>query len=248
MPGKSPLSSYCTDHAWKGRADCVHCSIRGMMLFSPLPQASFAHLLHPVDNMRYAPGSLLYTEGERGRHVFSIRRGLVKLLCQGADGSQRIVRLLGKGAVVGLELLDQGASYHHSAVAVQEVDLCAIPVSTLKDLERQHPELCDKVRQQLQFQVDRADHWIKQLNTGMTRDRIGQLLLLLKELGADPNGDIELLPRDDMAAVVGVTKETASRVIADFKRQGLLYKVAANKFRVEVGKLRDLLGRESSPD
>jgi CRP/FNR family transcriptional regulator, anaerobic regulatory protein len=246
MSVKSALNSYCTDHEWKGRADCEHCSIRGMMLFSALPQDSFTHLLHPIDNYRYAAGSELYAEGVHGQEAFSIRRGLVKLLCRGPDGSQRIVRLLGKGAVVGLELLDKGVTYHHTAIAAQELDLCAIPMPTLKNLEAHHPELCNKVRQQLQYQVDRADHWIKKLNTGMTRARIAHLLLLLQELGADRNGDIELLSRDDMAAVVGVTKETASRVIADFKRQGLLYKVAVNRFRVEVERLRELAGRESS--
>lgn len=247
MPHSS-LTSYCTDPEWKGRADCAHCAIRSMMLFSPLPPASFTHLLHPIDNMRYAPGSLLYAEDEPGRHVFSIRRGLVKLLCQGADGSQRIVRLLGKGAVVGLELLDQGVNYHHSAITVQEVDLCAIPVSTLRDLEEHHPGLCDRVRQQLQYQVERADHWIKQLNTGTARMRIAHLLLMLMEIAADRNGDIELLPRDDIAAAVGVTKETASRIVADFRRQELLFRVAVNTFRVEAGKLRDLADRELSAD
>ena len=246
MPHRSP-TSYCTDPEWKGRADCAHCAIRGMMLFSPLPPMSFTHLLHPIDNMRYAPGSLLYAEGEPGRHVFSIRRGLVKLLCQGADGSQRIVRLLGKGAVVGLELLDQGVDYHHSAITVQEVDLCAIPVSTLRGLEEHHPGLCDRVRQQLQYQVERADYWIKQLNTGTARARIIHLLLLMTEIAADRNGDIELLSREDIAAVAGITKETASRIVADFKRQELLHKVAVNTFRLDTGKLRELADRKQSP-
>jgi CRP-like cAMP-binding protein len=219
-----------------------------MMLFSPLPDGSFTELLQPIDNLRYQPGSVLYQEGKRGKMVFSIRRGLVKLLCQGPDGSQRIVRLLGKGSVVGLERLDQRVGYHHTAIAVQELDLCAIPLVTLQDLERQHPELCDRVRQQLQYQVDRADHWIKKLNTGVARARIAHLLLLLQELGANRNGDIELLPREDMAAVVGVTKETASRIIAVFKRQRLIYKVAANTFRVESVKLHELAEQALLPD
>lgn len=238
-------SSFCTDHEWQGRSDCIHCSIRGMMLFSQLPPESFAHLLQPIDNERYPPDSVLYHEGRPGRMVFSIRRGLVKLLSQDSEGGERIVRLVGKGAVVGLELLEKGASYRHTAVAVQEVDLCAIPLVTLRDLEAHYPSLCDRIREQLQYQIDRADQWIKHLNTGKARVRIAELLLLLAEIGGDSNGDIHLLHRDDMAAVVGITKETASRIIAEFKRHRLLYKVAANLYRVEVQRLRELIAHES---
>ncbi|MDX5334435.1 MAG: Crp/Fnr family transcriptional regulator [Gammaproteobacteria bacterium] len=247
MPYHILKSSYCTDHEWKGRSDCAHCSIRGMMLFSQLPPESFAHLLQPIDNETYPPNSILYGEGRPGRLVFSIRRGLVKLLSQDSEGNERIVRLVGKGAVIGLELLDKGVSYRHTAVAVQNVDLCAIPLATLKDLEEHHPALCDRIRQQLQYQIDRADQWIKHLNTGKARVRIAELLLLLTEISGDKNGDVELLPRDDMAAVVGITKETASRIIAEFKRHRLLYKVAAGLYRVEVQRLRELIAHEARP-
>ncbi|BAZ92963.1 Crp/Fnr family transcriptional regulator [Thiohalobacter sp. COW1] len=240
MTGQTKPASYCTDRKWKGRADCSHCGIRRLMLFSELPEVSFAHLLKPIDNFVLVPGGILYEEGKGGEVVYSIRRGLVKLMHSKPSGEQRIVRLLGQGAVVGLELLDAGVPYQHTAMAVQPVDVCAIPVSTLRDLEAHHPELCDRIRQQLQYHVDRADHWIKTLNTGVARDRIAQLLLLLTELAPDRNGDIQLLPRDDMAAVVGMTPETASRIIADFRRRGLLAKIAPGTYRIEKQRLQRL--------
>jgi CRP/FNR family transcriptional regulator, anaerobic regulatory protein len=245
MPRNGRRSSYCTDHEWLGRADCAHCPIRAMMMFSALPQEAFDHLLHPVDNERYLCGNVLYEEGVAGKELFSIRRGLVKLTLLAPDGSERIVRLLGKGAVVGLELLDTSGAYNHSAVAIQDVDLCRIPLSTMHDLQEKYPELCRNVRQQLQYHVDRADHWIRHLNTGKARSRIAELLLLLAEIAPDQNGDIELVSRDDMASIADITKETASRIIAEFKRHGLVYKVATNTYRVSLQQLRDLIARES---
>ncbi len=247
MPGSKKIN-YCTDHHWQGRADCAHCGIRHLMLFADVPDNGFDHLLHPIDNHIYRAGATLYDEGVRGQTVFSIRRGLVKLLYRAPDGSQRIVRLLGRGVTVGLELLDDGVAYQHTAVAIQDVDLCAIPLSTLQDLQQRFPPLCDKVRHQVQLQVDRADHWIKALNTGVARERITQLLLLLLDIGADRNGDIQLPPREDMAAIVGVTMETASRVIADFKRRGILIKVAQDTFRCEPQQLQQLLQAPAAPD
>jgi len=249
MPMTNKPASYCTDSEWLGRSDCAQCGIRKLMLFSKLPEHSFANLLQPIDNHHYKTGATIYEEGIRGRHVFSIRRGLVKLLYQTSDGSQRIVRLLGRGVTIGLEVLDADVAYQHTAVVVQDVDLCMIPRKTLRDLEVKFPALCDQVRQQLQHQIERADHWIKALNTGSARARIAQLLLLLLDIGSDRNGDIQLLPRDDMAAVVGVTTETASRIIAEFGRRGLLSRVASNTYRCSVPQLQQVLAEaDKTPD
>lgn len=45
MSAKDLDSSYCTHPSWKGRADCVHCGVRSLMMFSALPESSFSQLL-----------------------------------------------------------------------------------------------------------------------------------------------------------------------------------------------------------
>lgn len=248
MPHGNKNLSYCTNRSWSGRANCAHCSVRSLMLFSRLPPESFEHLLQPIDHELHQTGSLLYQEGASGKDVFSIRQGLVKLVKSSADGSERVVRMLGRGAVIGLELFQRNGLYKHSAIAVQDLDVCRIPMVTLQDLDRHYPELCNDVRKELQMHIDRADHWIRHLNTGKARSRIAELILLLVDIAADRNGDVELVSRDDMASIVGVTKETASRVIAEFKRHKLIYKVAVNRYRVSADQLRDLIIRESQAD
>ena len=96
---------------------------------------------------------------------------MVKLVHIAQDGSYRIVRLLGPGAVIGLELLDAGDVYHHAAIAVDQVDLCRIPVLRVKQLESKHPKLCERVGEQLQDQLDQADQWIVALGVGAARQR-----------------------------------------------------------------------------
>ena len=86
-----------------------------------LEDSDFDHLLDPIDNLRYSAGALFYHQGDAGKTVFSIRCGLIKLTQTLADGSQRIVRLLGPGALVGLEAL-LGEQYRHTVIALQEVD------------------------------------------------------------------------------------------------------------------------------
>ena len=232
--------AYCTNVKWIGRAHCGKCHIRQLMLFSELPDTAFDHLLQPIDQYIYPPGSVIYEVNSGKNFLYSIRRGMVKLVHAGRDGTSRIVRLLGPGAAIGLELLEGDRGYHHTAVAVTRVDLCKIPVTTTRQLTGQHPQLCDRVGQQLQNQLDIADQWIVALSTGTARERVAQLLLLLDRFFSEENGEFILLNREDMAAITGVSVETVSRMIAEFKRQKILKRYRENLFMCNVTALEQI--------
>jgi len=231
------------DAEWKGRVNCARCGIRYLMLFSELPETAFSGLLYAIDNLSYEPGTALYEEGRHGNALYSIREGLVKLVSRVDDGDERIVRLLGFGSTIGLELLESGTAYRHSAIALDKLDVCRIPLPTILELESKFPELCRQIRQRLQQELNQADLWISALNTGPARRRLAHLLLIQTDIGADRRGNIQLLRRDDMAAMIGVSMETASRIIAEFKREGLLSKVGPNLFHADTERLTALAGR-----
>lgn len=237
---KAPANTYCTNVEWIGRAHCGNCHIRKLMLFSEMPASAFDVLLRPIDHFLYPSGTTLYEAGTQKQFIYSIRRGMIKLVHAAEDGSSRIVRLLGPGAAVGLELLDGADSYHHTAIAINQVDLCRIPVSTTKQLQSKYPTLCQHISQQLQDQLDLADQWIVALGTGTAKQRVAQLILVLDEFYADENGKFILLNREDMAAMIGVAVETVSRVIAEFKRQNIINKTKNSLYTCDVSVLQDI--------
>ena len=165
---------------------------------------------------------------------------MVKLVHTARDGSNRIVRLLGKGTAIGLELLDGAESYHHTAIALNKLDICKIPVSTVRRLEENHPLLCKHVSEQLQNQLDIADQWIVALGTGSARQRVAQLLLVLEQFFSEDNGAFILLNREDMAAITGIAVETVSRMIAEFKRQKILYRYRDNYYMCNAAALQEI--------
>lgn len=217
------------------------------MLFSDLPESAFEDLVFPIDNMLYSSGSVLYQEGDDDAVLYSMRSGLVKLLHLAADGSRRIVRLLGPGSTLGLELLDGDKGYRHTAVALSEVDVCRIPVATLSKLERAFPDLCRQVRNRLQDNLDRADQWIMTLNSGPASQRVAHLLLMLDTLSSHQNGDIELLGREDMAAIVGTSLETVCRIIADLRRKHIINRISHGLHHLDVAALRTLTHDRRAP-
>ena len=241
----TPERNYCTDTTWQGRAACKHCNIRHLMTLSGLPEQSFRKVLSPIDNICFPSAAVLFEQGQCDKGIFSVRNGIIKLLSLTADGTQRIVRLLGRGSAIGLELLDADEGYRHTAIALTPVDVCHIPLETLQQLDARYPQLCQEIRARLQEDLDQADQWIVTLGSGPARKRIAWLLLLMVEHGNDPNHEIELLSREDMAAIIGTTVETASRIIADLKRRDILHKSGAHRCLCDVAAL-EAIARASS--
>ena len=213
----------CTTPEWIGRADCKHCSIRHMMLFSDLQDSDLDHILEPIYNFRYAEMSQLYNQGDKDNKIYSIRRGFVKLVQTKSDGSLRIVRLLGPGALVGLEAL-LNKPYRHTVIALNELDVCRINTATLIKLEKEKPWLNEKVMAHWEQQLLFADRWISELSSGNIRSRTLKLFSFLLELSGDNSNIIRFFGYEDMASMIGTSRETFSRVVSELKNEGVISK------------------------
>jgi CRP/FNR family transcriptional regulator len=210
---------YCTDATWIGRADCKNCDVRGIVLFSELGEIDLSGILPPIDNLLLPAQSVLYREGDAGDNVFTIRRGLVRLVHYAANGTRRIVRLLKAGSVCGLEVLVT-SHYHQTAEAVSDTDICRIPAGVLSQIGSQNPALHRALMERWQNSLDDADAVITQLSTGSAQARAARYFLQV--CSDDPRTKCHDLSRSDIAALLGLTVETVSRVFAEFKRSGWL--------------------------
>lgn len=214
-----PNRAKCNDITWQGHADCRHCSVRHLVLFASLADADLGRTLAPIDELTYAPQVSLYRAGGRGEHVYTLRRGLLKLVQYLPNGTQRIVRLLRPGDVAGLEVLISGR-YHHSAICIEATNVCRIPIAVLKDLDSKKPALHRELMARWQRSLDQADDIITLFSTGSSQARVARLLLHLRHLPGETA--CNLLSREDMSALLGITVETASRIVANFKRKNLI--------------------------
>ncbi len=231
------MNTLTPSEAWHGKADCQTCALRDSVLFSGLGEKDFECIHSPIDIFLLPAGALLYRSGDEGRYLYTIRRGLVKLVQYLPDGSQRIVRLLKGTDVAGLEaLLDQ--RYQHDAVLLQTTEVCRLPVDVIRCMDRENPTLHRELMSRWQRALTEADAWLTELSTGSARQRVARLLLRL--VHDRENSQCELFSREDMGAMLGLTTETASRTIADFKRRGLLAKTAPNQYRCNIPELETL--------
>lgn len=208
----------CTNPEWLGRAKCASCEIRNSVLFSGLSSLELDSILQPIDNLYVPLHTQLYEKDAAAPNVYTIRSGLIKLKVDLPNGGQRIVRLLRPGDVAGMETL-VGERYHHTAIALQSSDVCRIPREVILQLDKTSPSVHQALMQRWQHQLNQADHFITALSTGPAEARMARLLITLGCTDSLP----ETLPgREDMGAMLGITTETASRIMAEFKRRGLV--------------------------
>ncbi|MCB1801877.1 MAG: Crp/Fnr family transcriptional regulator [Gammaproteobacteria bacterium] len=224
--------------AWSGEADCKRCTLRESALFAGLQESDFEQVHQPIDQLLLKPGQSVYHADTVGDRLFTVRSGMLKLVQYLPDGAQRIVRLVKAADVTGLEAL-LGQPYAHDAVAMQPTELCCLPVSTVKALSGRNPELHIELLKRWHRALSEADAWLTELSTGAARERIARLLLRLVRDLDQP--DCVLFGREDLGAMLGITTETASRTIAEFKRQGLLRELGGNHYRVDVEGMKRLL-------
>ena len=238
LAAMSKHKPYCTDEKWPGRADCKHCAIRSTVLFSALNTAELDQVLLNIDNGWHETGFELFGQHDDPAYIYTVRAGCVKMEHTLDDGTTRIVRLHYRGDAIGLEAL-LGESYRHSAIVMQRADICRIPVGVIHKLKAHNAQLYEQLIQRWQVSLEEAECFITDLNTGHAESRLARLLLKLDLHGEQ--GSIPKLLREDIAAIIGVTTETASRLMADFRRRELVTDGENRSMRCNTAALRQLV-------
>ncbi len=217
--------------AWYGLATCEKCAIRHLVLFADLTSEDFSTVHLPIEDLWLPPGSALYQPDQDASALFTVREGLIKLEQYLADGNHRIVSLLGPGDVAGLEA-SVSPHYEHAAIALLPTKVCRIPRDVVTRLS---PKLNRQLMGKWHDMVRRSHQCVRELSTGSARQRLARLFLLLAPASTE---HCRLFGRDDVGALLGITTETACRMVSDFKKRRLIGEVATNIFSRDIAGLQ----------
>ncbi len=216
--------------AWVGIADCKNCDTRELSLFACLSEDELLQTTsYPVAVFGVSRGSTVYQNEEVGSAIYTLKHGLIKLERLLPDGNRRIVRLIRSNDVFGLEVL-VNSTYEHDAVVLEDAKICKIPCELVNEIAKNSPQLYKQIMQRWQAALSETDNWLTDLLSGSARQRVARLILRLR----NDDDTCALLSRDDMGSLLSITTETASRVIAEFKRLGSLQEIGNNQFHCNV--------------
>ncbi len=192
------------------------------------------------------PAGVIYREGAFADKAFAIRSGLVKLVTHMPNGRVRILGLHGPGAVLGLMTPASACTtYNHTAVAVTNVEGGWTPIVQVRRLRRECSEEYLQLVERHCEELRGAERWITEFSGDTTTCRIARVIRYLAELQDLPDPDsVTLLTCQEMAEVIGVSTESASRVLARFKRLGILVPIGpeagSRHYRFDADRLEEI--------
>lgn len=217
---------------WQATAGCAECDIRQRTLFSALRDSDLERLRGSICSAAVPNGTVLFREDQPADAIYTLGRGLIKLTKQVPAG-ERIVRLLGPGAAVGLEAYS-GGHYRHTAVAMRPSDVCRIPLELLQGVQQQNEALAERVLAQWEQQLESADRWLAELGQGVASERMERLIAILAEMQGAEGPLVQLPPTADLASILGITRESVSRALADLRHSSTLKQVAPHIYEYRL--------------
>jgi CRP/FNR family transcriptional regulator, cyclic AMP receptor protein len=205
---------------------CAACSNRRPGWFCSLGSAVLADLELATSTISLPAQAPLFVQGEEARCLYLICGGYMKLTSCRADDKQMIVRVAGPGSMLGLYAVLSHGLYEVSAESLTPALLRPVERDRFLSFLRAHKEaqmravqcICQEYRFALQ---DACRIALAETVAG----RLGHLLVDLgHQIGEQfPSGEVRfplLLTHEEMASMSCTTRETVTRTLGQFRKDG----------------------------
>jgi CRP/FNR family cyclic AMP-dependent transcriptional regulator len=206
---------------------CSECRVRAERLFCNMSPGAVEALDAVKFTGLYPKGSLLFVEGEEPRGVFILCSGRAKLTTSSTEGKTLIVKIAEPGEVLGASATILGKPYEVSAETIEPSQLNFIKRDDFQKFLNGHAEACMHTAQQLSEKYHSAQREIRSLGLSQTTsEKLARLLLdWCDRSGEQTTKGIRLkvlLTHEEIAQMIGTTRETVTRLLSDFKRKKII--------------------------
>ena len=197
--------------------------LKSYVLFSYMELKHLEEISQLLERRSYPAGSTIFYEGEEGQGVYFLKKGRVKALKSNTEGEEQILEIMQAGDVFGEVVLFGIEEYPATTVAMEDTDVLFLSRSKFKEYFYQNPEIGWGMLHEMAIKLRNAQSKIKNLGLRDTKGRVATLLLNLYRKHGDENNEFTLeLNRQEMASLLGTTRETVSRTLSEFRNEGLI--------------------------
>ena len=197
---------------------------------SVLPETLLSDLFKEATVCSLREGEALFRAGDAGDGCYRIQTGLVKIVVASQHGEERILSLLGPGAIVGELSMIDGGPRSASVVAVADCSLSFVSRVRFQKYAEADPELAGYLVKTLSRRLRQADDLLAAATFLSVKGRLARALLNLAEhAGEEQDGRIELrhkISQGDLAAMAGVARENVSRTISDWRKRNIVIRLS----------------------
>jgi CRP/FNR family transcriptional regulator len=217
--------------------------VRDQFLFCNLQVSALKDLERVRSVASYPKGAILFLEGQPARGVFILCSGRAKLSMSSSDGKTIILRIAEPGEVLGLSAAISGKAYE---VTVETLEPCQGNFIAREDLlrfVRTHGDASIHMAQELSNNYHCAYCDIRALGLGHSAtERLAQLLLDWSKKSEGVRGDVRItvaLTHEEIAQLIGSSRETVTRCFAELKRLNLIAVKGASVVIRDRNKLKE---------
>ncbi|ABW19668.1 Crp/Fnr family transcriptional regulator [Alkaliphilus oremlandii] len=172
-------------------------------------------------------GTIIFMEGDKGEAFYFIKSGKIKIYKTTPDGRELIFAILSHGDVFAEVALFNDVAYPAGAEVLEDACIGTIRNEDLEELIRKNAEIALHIIKEFSKKLYNSQQKVKELALGDTYARTAQTILkLAKSNGKETSEGIEIhldISRQELANLIGTARETVSRALSQFKKEGSIH-------------------------
>ena len=191
----------------------------------------------------YQKGQRIFYEGSPALGLHCVNQGKIKVTKASGEGKEQIVQLAKGGDVLGFQSVLTETRYSTSAVALEDCVVCFIPRADFFRVWQSNVQFSTSLMQMMARALGAAEVQMLHLAYKPVRERLAGALLLLARTfrkGDDAVHFSMSISREDLASLVGTAKETAIRLLSEFKEAGIIATRGSEVTILNIGELSQI--------
>ncbi len=201
-------------------------ALRKAGLFQGVDTSDIEAISTELEIMEVTRGQILFHEGEPGDSLYIVLSGKVKLGRRASDGRENLVAVMGPSDQFGeLSLFDPGPRTS-TAVVVTDGRVARLPKAALQKWVEERPQIAMQLLRVVARRLRRTNTMLADLIFVDVPGRVAkQLLQLAQRFGSVEGGQLRVthdLTQEELAQLVGASRETVNKALADFAARGWL--------------------------
>jgi CRP-like cAMP-binding protein len=200
--------------------DCMHC-FKKNPLFKLLSESELESLNNARMEVSFKKGEIIYKQGTPLTHIVIIHDGLGKIYLEGSKSRNLILTYTKEydlNGGVGV-FIDQ--RHYSSLMAVTDCGACFIEISAFKSVLRSNASFMEAYLKEYSARVLHTYRQFGVLTQKNMEGRMAESILYLNNQ-IFMNGAIKNVSKQDLAELTAMTKESAIRVLKEFKEDGII--------------------------
>jgi CRP/FNR family cyclic AMP-dependent transcriptional regulator len=193
-------------------------------IFAGLAENELAFLTQHTVPRNYAPGEVVFGEGEPCLGLYIVESGHVRIFKSSSGGREHVLSMDGPGSSIAELPVFDGGNYPASVAAIDDATLLFISKHDFQSLCLAHPQVALKVLRVVGARLRRLVGIIEELSFTTVRHRLASFLLRVahKEGKRVNRGTEILLPasNQEFAAQIGTVRELVSRNLSRLQAEG----------------------------